>query len=55
MDTPQGEYSKKREKDKNNNLVRAGKWYMTCITYKLIGEPKPLEVINGVVIKNEEE
>lgn len=28
---------------------------MTCITYKLIGEPKPLEVINGVVTKNEEE
>ncbi len=55
MDTPQRKYSKKRGKGKKNNLVRAGKWYMTCISYKLIGEPNPLEVINGVVIKNKEE
>ena len=55
METPQGKDSKKRGKGKKNNLVRAGKWYMTCITYKLIGEPKPLEVINGVVVKNKEE
>ena len=28
---------------------------MTCISYKLIGEPKPLEVIKGVLVKNKEE
>jgi len=28
---------------------------MTCITYKFIGEPKPLEVIKGVLVKNKEE
>jgi len=28
---------------------------MTCITYKFIGESKPLEVINGVVVKNGKE
>ena len=39
----------------NHNLVRLGKWELTCITYKLMGEPKPLEVINGVLVKNERE
>ena len=39
----------------NHNLVRPGKWELTCITYKLVGEPKPLEVINGVLVKDEKE
>jgi len=39
----------------NHNLVRPGKWELTCITYKLMGEPKPLEVINGVLVKDERE
>lgn len=39
----------------NDNLVRPGKWELTCITYKLMGEPKPLEVINGVLVKDERE
>ena len=38
-----------------HNLVRLGEWELTCITYKLMGEPKPLEVINGVLVKNERE
>ena len=40
---------------RSNHIVRPGKWELTCITYKLIGEPKPLEVINGVLVKNERE
>ena len=38
-----------------HSLVRPGKWELTCITYKLRGEPKPLEVIDGVVVKDERE
>ena len=39
----------------NHNLVRPGEWQPTCMTYKLRGEPKPLEVINGVLVKDEGE
>jgi len=39
----------------NNNLVRPDKWELTCIRYKLRGEPKPLDAIDGVLVKNEKE
>ena len=41
---------------KNNyKVVRPGKWELTCITYKLIGKPRPLEVIQGVLVKDKSE
>ena len=39
----------------NNSLVRPGRWELACITFKLAGEPKPLEVIKGVLVKDERE
>ena len=39
----------------DHNVVGLEKWELTCIIYKLAGEPKPLEVINGVLVKNERE
>ena len=39
----------------DHNLVGLEEWGLTCIRYKLRGEPKPLEVINGVLVKNERE
>jgi len=39
----------------DHNLVGLEEWGLTCIIYKLRGEPKPLEVIDGVLVKNERE
>lgn len=39
----------------NHNLVRLEKWELACITYKLRGEPKPLDAANGVLAKDERE
>jgi len=39
----------------DHNLVGLEEWELTCIIYKLRGEPKPLEVINGVLVKDERE
>jgi len=39
----------------NHNLVRPEKWELTCVIYKLRGEPKPLDAIDGVLVKNERE
>ncbi len=39
----------------NHNLVRPEKWELTCIIYKLRGEPKPLDAIDGVLVKDEKE
>ena len=39
----------------NHNLVRPEKWALTCVRYKLRGEPKPLDAIDGVLVKNEKE
>lgn len=39
----------------NHNLVRLEKWEFTCIIYKLRGEPKPLDAVDGVLVKNERE
>lgn len=39
----------------NHNLVRPEKWELTCIRYKLRGEPKPLDAVDGVLVKDERE
>jgi len=39
----------------NPKIVRPGKWGLTCITYKLVGEPSPLDVIDGVLVKDKGE
>ena len=39
----------------NHNLVRLEKWELTCVIYKLRGEPKPLDAIDGVLVKDERE
>lgn len=39
----------------NHNLVRPERWELTCIRYKLRGGPKPLDVVNGVLVKDERE
>jgi len=35
--------------------VRLEKWELACITYKLRGEPKPLDAVDGVLVKDERE
>ena len=39
----------------DHNLVGLEKWELTCIRYKLGGEPKPLDAIDGVLVKDERE
>ena len=39
----------------NHNLVRPEEWELTCVRYKLRGEPKPLDAIDGVLVKDERE
>lgn len=39
----------------NHNIVRPEKWELTCIRYKFRGEPKPLDAVDGVLIKDERE
>jgi len=39
----------------NHSLVRPDKWELTCIIYKLRGEPKPLDAVDGVLVKDERE
>ena len=39
----------------DHNLVGLEEWELTCIRYKLGGEPKPLDAIDGVLVKNERE
>ena len=46
---------RKKKVGNNHNLVRPEEWGRTCVIYKLRGEPKPLEVIDGVLVKDEKE
>ena len=39
----------------NHNLVRPEKWELTCVIYKLRDEPKPLDAVDGVLVKDERE
>ncbi len=39
----------------NHNLVKPDKWELTCIRYKLRGETKPLDAVDGVLVKDERE
>ncbi len=39
----------------NHNLVRLEKWELTCVIYKFRGEPKPLDAVDGVLVKDERE
>jgi len=46
---------REEKKSSNYNLVRLEEWELTCIRYKLRGEPKPLDAVDGVLIKDERE
>lgn len=51
-----GKEPKREEKMSNNhNLVRPEEWELTCVRYKFRGEPKPLDVVDGVLVKDEKE